>query len=129
MSKENISLYRKMKKILQERGWTSGDLIDNATGRCCILGAYGLANGIAPDDLAVWGGSKVSEVYNSAEEDERLETLVECANEVYKNKVNKIYDGDEIVNGADLYNLNDRAGEDAVYDALDCAIDKESSKQ
>jgi hypothetical protein len=116
-------LYQKMKDILRERGLVVGRLIDNRYGgRCCILGAYGLANGYTPYELA----SDPEKLYKQARDDSELDTLVDCAQEVFNNVWGN---STTIKQGNDLFLLNDRAGEDAVYAALDCAITKEEANE
>lgn len=39
------------KSILQTRGRCTGDLIRNIGGRCCLLGAVGLAAGVSEEEL------------------------------------------------------------------------------
>lgn len=51
LKKEIRSALLEAADILEERGIVKGSLIEHSTGRCCALGAIGLAVGYEPMDM------------------------------------------------------------------------------
>jgi hypothetical protein len=133
-----MSVLKRAKEILIERGMASGDIVDAITGECCIVGAIALAEGWEPEfeEIEDHFGKRIrltndEDAYEWVNENtpiDETEAILECAGERFDDP---LY-GEKIESVKELYKLNDGFDrvtdplerKERVFETLDCAIAK-----
>lgn len=119
-----MSLLKKTKKILQDKGWCKGSLWDSETGAHCLLGAIGIASGLANDELYLKG---MTQIFYDIPVEDRI-ALINCINPLpIKTADYKMADYHEIPSNIWGFNDSTSTTEEDIHRVLDCAIEKENA--
>jgi hypothetical protein len=114
-----MNVFDKMIEVIEARGWGKGNLVDEETGECCIIGAWGLANGIEninDDDVDVYERFK-----NSPE----AELLLSCVEDKGLDKRSD-RPGNWVKPDTKMFFFNDHSDttQDDVIEVIQCAAKK-----
>jgi hypothetical protein len=132
-----MSVLKRAKEILIERGMAFGDIVNPTTGECCFVGAIALAEGWEPEfeEIDDYYGKRIRltndedayEWVNKNTPVDETEAILECARERFDDPY-----GEQIESVKELYKLNDGFDsvkgdldrKERVFETLDCAIKK-----